>query len=147
MVPSIVDSAGRANDVKRLRGWPATVELLSDTYKQGHDGNAYRAIAIDKRIHFYALNYNGIRETAPLYMWLYKSHPDNNHAEISHPLPPADGPVLIVNYHNKPEYEKALSEDFTRLEPLPSLDLDLGGGKRRQLRLWAGYGYSPTTTR
>ena len=53
---------------------------------------------MDKRIHFYALNYNGIRETAPLYMWLYKSHPDNNHAEISHPLPAGAAPVLIVTH-------------------------------------------------
>ncbi len=147
MVPSLVDSLGRANDVKRLRGWPATVETLSDIYQQGHEGNAYRAVAMDKRIHFYALNYNGILETAPLYMWLYRSHADNNHAEISHPLPAGEAPVLLVNYHQKPEYLEAFSEDFSRIEALPPLDVDLGGGKRRQLRLWAGYGYTPTTTR
>ena len=147
LFPSVVNAAGRANDVKRLRGWPATTEQLSKIYNEGHDGQAYRAIAMDKRIHFYALNYNGIRETAPLYMWLYKSHPDNNHAEISHPLPAGAAPVLIVNYHDKELYRKAFKEDFSRLEALPPLDIDLGGGKRRQLKLWAGYGYRPTQTR
>lgn len=147
MVPSLVNELGRANDVKRLRGWPATVETLSDIYRRGHDGNDFRAIAMDKRIHFYALNYNGIRETAPLYMWLYRSYADNNHAEISHPLPAGEAPVLLVNYHQKKEYPIAFAEDFTRIEELAPLDVDLGGGKRRQLRLWAAYGYTPTTNR
>jgi len=147
MMPSAVDALGRANDVKRLRGWPATVETLSNVYDQGHDGNAYRAIAADKRIHFYALNYNNIGKTAPLHMWLYKSKPDNNHAEITHPLPAGDAPVLLVNYHDKADYVAAFKEDFSRIEELPPLDIDLGGGKRRQLRLWAGYGYKPTKVR
>jgi len=147
MVPSLVDSAGRANDVKRLRGWPATVETLTNVYNKGHDGSSFRAIAMDKRIHFYALNYYKLSNTAPIYMWLNKHKPDNNHAEITHPLPAGTAPVLLVNYHQKDKYLKAFKEDFQRLEKLPPLDIDLGGGKKRQLDLWAGYGYSPTTTR
>ena len=145
--PDLVNAAGRANEVKRLRGWPATVQAVSDAYQKGHDGHKFRAVAMDKRLHFYALNYYGIRETAPHYMWLYRSHPDNNHAEISDPLPAGAAPVLIVNYHNKPEYHAALREDFKRLEELPPIDIDLGGGIRRKLRLWAGYGYEPTQSR
>lgn len=146
-IPEAVNAAGRANEVKRLRGWPATVQAVSEVYRQGHDGNEFRAVAMDKRLHFYALNYYGIRETAPHFMWLYRSHPDNNHAEISDPLPAGEAPVLIVNYHNKPDYHAALKEDFQRLEALPPIDIDLGGGIRRQLKLWAGYDYQPTETR
>ncbi|NNE57484.1 MAG: phospholipid carrier-dependent glycosyltransferase [Hellea sp.] len=147
LVPDIVNAAGRANDVKRLRGWPATAAQLSSVYDRGHEGRNFRAIAMDKRMHFYALNYYGLAETGPVYMWLYKSRPNNNHAEISHPLPAGEAPVLIINYHDKPDYISALLEDFTRLEPLTDLDIDLGGGKRRVLKLWAGYNYQPTTTR
>lgn len=147
-MPSVVDSAGRANDVKRVRAWPATVTDLEDRFRAGHDGAEFRAVAVDKRLHFYALNYYGLPETAPLYMWMFKSKPNNNHAEITHPLLEGERPVLIVNYHDNPEKQlKGLKEDFTRLEALPPLDIDLGGGIHRKLKLWAGYGYQRTTTR
>lgn len=147
LIPAAVNGAGRANDVKRLRGWPQTVETLSNIYVRGHEGQAYRAIATDKRTHFYGLNYYRINDTAPLYMWLQKVKPVNNHAEITHPLPAGDDPVLILNHETEADIMDALREDFIRLEALPDLDIDLGGGKRRRLRLWAGYGYSPTQTR
>ncbi len=147
MMPSAVNALGRANDVKRVRAWPETVSVISGLYEQGHDGNSYRAVATDKRIHFYGLNYYGIGETAPLYMWLLKAKPVNNHAEISHPLPAGSGPVLILNYETESEYIDALKEDFARLEALPPLDIDLGGGKRRTIKLFAGYDYKPTTSR
>lgn len=145
--PELVNKAGRANDLKRARAWPATAEVLAKTFAQGHDGNDFRAVAVDKRIHFYALNYYGLPDNAPLYMWMFRAKPDNNHAEITHPLPAGEAPVLVVNYHDKPEYYAALKDDFTRLEALPPLDIDLGGGIRRTLNLWAGYGYIPTETR
>jgi len=147
LMPDIVNAAGRANEVKRLRGWPETTALLSAVYEKGHEGQGFSAIAMDKRTHFYALNYYGLPETAPIYMWLYKSQPFNNHAEISHPLPIGVSPVLIINYHDTPDYLSALKEDFARLEPLSEFDLDLGGGKHRVLNLWAGYDYRPTSTR
>ena len=143
--PNIVNTLGRANDVKRVRGWPQTVETLKTAYNAGHEGQAFDAIAMDKRINFYSSNYYGLGETAPLYMWMYKSHPEN-HAELSRPLPASEGPVLLVNYYkDDPKYLTAIQEDFERIEPLPPIDIDLGGGKRRQLKLWAGYGYTPTT--
>ncbi len=146
-MPSVVNQAGRANDLKRGRGWLETVKVLEDRFRQGHDGLAFEAIAVDKRKHFYALNYYGLPETAPLFMWMYKSRPNNNHAEITHPLTANNGPVLVVKYHTNSEHMEAFKDDFERLEALPPLDVDLGGGIRRQLNLWAGYGYRPTQTR
>jgi len=52
---------------------------------------------------------------------------------------------LIINYYD--HYEDELREDFARVERLPDIDIDLGGEKRRVLRVWAGYGYTPTTGR
>ncbi len=145
--PSTVNALGRANDVKRVRAWPQTVETLKTVYETGHDGQVFEAIAMDKRINFYSANYYGLGDVAPLYMWMYKSHPEN-HAELSRPLPKSEGPILLVNYYkDDAKYLAAIKEDFDSIVPLPPLDIDLGGGKRRQLNLWAGYGYTPTTRR
>jgi len=51
-------------------------------------------------------------------------------------------PILLINYYRN--YEIFFREDFSRLERLPDIDIDLGGGKRRTLRAWAAYGYTPT---
>lgn len=146
LMPNVVNSLGRANDVKRVRAWPATADLLKDRFMSGHDGQVFRAIAFDKRLHFYALNYYTLGEDAPLRMWMYKTHPEN-HAELSYPLAGGAAPVLLVNYYEDEKYQKALKADFERLIALEPINIDLGGGKRRKLRLWAGYGYSPTQTR
>ena len=98
----------------------------------------------DGVIIFYSLNYYGMAEKVPMKMWMYKSHPEN-HGELTEPLTAQNGPVLILNYYDG--YQDELEEDFERLVPLPPLDIDLGGGKRRTLKLWAGYGYTPTKTR
>jgi len=129
-----------------VRAWPATVTEIAKRFENGHEGHNYRAIAMDKRITYYSLNYYGLAETAPLYMWMFRSHPEN-HAELKYPLSAGDEPVLIVNYYGDEKYQNALVEDFERLEALAPLDIDLGGGKRRTLKLWAGYGYKPTQTR
>ncbi len=145
LVPSLTNALGLANAVKRVRAWPETVSALKSVVDKGHEDLSFEAVAMDKRIIFYDLSYYGLDEAVPLRMWLNKSYPENQ-AEVTHPLPASDGPILIVNYFDK-EYQDELNEDFVRLIPLDDLDIDLGGGKRRTLKLWAGYGYTPTQTR
>lgn len=132
------------NSVKRLREWPATVKALEEVIAKGHEGNSFDLIATDKRIVFYDLNYYGIGETLPLKMWMLHSLP-SNHAELTSPLPQTGGPVLVVQYDDN--HIQWMRADFARLEALPPIDIDLGGGKRRQLNLWAGYEYIPTQSR
>lgn len=132
------------NIVKRLREWPATVAVLEKVISKGHDGNAYEFAATDKRIIFYDLNYYKLEDVLPLKMWMLHGAPTNQ-AELIAPLPQTAGPVLLIQYDNN--HLKWMKEDFTRLEALPPLDIDLGGGKRRQLNLWAGYDYRPTKDR
>ena len=144
LVPAWTEAAGLTNSVKRLRKWPETVKIVEDIYAKGHEGRAYETLALDKRIIFYDLNYYGLAEKLPMKMWMHEAVPAN-HAEMTYPLPAQEGPILVLNYYG--HYEDELHEDFRRLERLPDIDIDLGGGKRRVLRVWAGYGYTPTTGR
>ena len=146
--PALTDLVGLANSTKRLRQWPETVQAVEAIYAQGHAEQAYEVLALDKRIIFYNLIYYGLAEKLPMKMWLYGPAP-SNHAELTAPLHASNtaqvGPVLILNYHD--HYEDELRSDFARLERLDDLVIDLGGGKTRRLRVWAGYGYVPTTGR
>jgi 4-amino-4-deoxy-L-arabinose transferase-like glycosyltransferase len=146
--PSLTNAAGLANSVKRMRGWPATIAQITEIAEQGHEGQAFSAIAADKRLVFFNLTYYGVEEKSgvPLRSWLYSKH-IHNHAEATQPLVAStidDGPVLIVNYFKN--YEKYFKEDFERLEKLAPLTIELGGGKTRTYFMWAGYGYTPTQT-
>ena len=142
--PILTEAVGLSNSVKRLKKWPETVKIVEAIYAQGHEGRAYETLALDKRIIFYDLNYYGLAKKLPMKMWMHEAAPAN-HAELTYPLPVQKGPVLILNYYD--HYEDELQEDFKRLVRLPDIDIDLGGGKRRHLRVWAGYGYTPTTGR
>lgn len=151
LMPSFADTIGQANAFKRTRGWVQTTQAVNTALTKGYQGKAYTAVATDNRLVFYDLNYysqkslEGGSFSAPLKMWLHTARA-NNHAEATAPLSAqSGGPILIVNYYE--DYEGKFREDFTRLEQVGDIDIDLGGGKRRALKLWAGYGYTPTTTR
>ena len=150
--PSLTDKTGMANSVKHLRAWPTTVAELEEILKSGHKGDMFQSVATDKRIIFYSLNYYGLNDTTPLKMWRKNTHPEHQ-ADLQYPLKATDGPVLIINYYSpdvKPgqqDYAQYFREDFARLEKLPPIDIDLGGGKRRKFTLWVGYNYTPTQSR
>jgi len=142
--PKFVDAAGQANAFKRLRGWPETRDAIKDFADLGHEGQTYSAIAFDSRMHFYDMNYYGLGETAPLKMWLY-SPTAHNHAEATMPLPASSGPILLVNHYA--DFADEFETDFGRIVDLGEIKIELGGGKVRTLRLWAGYNYTPTQGR
>lgn len=140
--PSLTDKFGLSNSVKRMRGWPATVEAIKIAFAKGHDGQAFETIAMDNRLLFYDSVYYGLEETAPVRFWQLTAYP-KHHAHLTRPLLKGSGePILLVNFHKN--FEGYFKEDFTRLEPLAPISIDLGGGKKRELNLWAGYGYTPT---
>ncbi len=146
LVPKFADSMGQANAFKRMRAWPETANIISDIAKKGYGGQAYSYIATDNRLVFYDLFYYGLEEKTGLRlkMWLQKSGA-HNHAEATNPLPASDvkaEPVLLVNYYK--DFADEFEEDFTRLEYIDKIEIDLGGGKTRTLWLWAGFGYTPT---
>ncbi len=146
LIPAFANAVGQANTYKRLRGWPETEAIIAQIADAGYKGQAYQAIAADNRLVFYDLNYYGLEADTniPLRMWLHTSH-INNHAEATAALPAStatDGPVLLVNYYK--DYDDEFRADFSKLEHLKTISIDLGGGKTRTLNLWAAYGYTPT---
>ncbi len=146
LVPSFANMAGQANAFKRLRGWPQTQTLLAQTANAGHEGQTFGAITTDNRLVFYNMIYYGLEQNTglPMRMWRLNTSV-NNHAEANVPLETskiADAPVLMINYYMG--YEDKFSDDFKRLEFIDTIEIDLGGGKTRKLKLWAAYGYTPT---
>ncbi len=136
--PTLTNSLGLANAVKRLRAWPETTALIRTAFEKGHEGRAFETVSVDQRILFYDINY--YMRGAPLPLTILM--PDGvakHHAHLTSALQAKDGPVLVVNYYKN--NQEALKTVFARLEPLPPISIDLGGGKRRELKLWAGYGY------
>ena len=138
--PSLTNSFGLANAVKRLRAWPETTAQIRQIYASGHEGQAFQTITTDQRILFYDLTYYTREEKLPLTI-LMPGGKASHHAHLTSALPAQDGPILVINYYANNLDD--LQRDFARLDPLPSIDIDLGGGKRRALKVWAGYGYQP----
>jgi len=133
--PALTDAAGLANSVKRVRGWDDTVQALAmkvEAYEP-------KSIAVDNRITFYALDYYGLGDIAPLYAWQMEARP-HHHAELTRPL--LEGvaePILFVNYHE--EHMERVRADFAQVERLEPLRVDLGGGIVRELDLYLMRGY------
>jgi 4-amino-4-deoxy-L-arabinose transferase-like glycosyltransferase len=138
--PSLTDVLGLTNSVKRLRAWPATVSAVEQLYKAGHDDKAFTSVTTDNRLVYYDLQYYGFKDIAPFYVWSPNTAP-NNHAEMTAPLPRTEGPVLILNHYKN--YDDYFKETFGRLIPQPPLEIDLGGGETRKLKVWVGYDYVP----
>jgi len=142
-IPVWADAIGLANSVKRSRGWPETVSTIAKIYAEGHDGNEFSGVATDNRLIFYDTLYYGLNDTAPISMWKLSPAP-GNHAEMTNPLARTEKPVLLITYYTG--QDELYYEDFEKLIPLEPIDIDLGGGKRRKLNVWAGYNYTPPTT-
>jgi len=137
---NMTNKMGLTNLVKRQISWPETVSAVENIIDKGHNNSSYKFVAIDKRIVFYSLFYYGLNDKLPLRMWTFGKNP-LSHAEMTYPLQSQDGPILLLNYYNQDEL--LLKSDFENLVRLPDLNIDLGGRKRRILRVWAGYGYTP----
>ncbi|GLQ20535.1 ArnT family glycosyltransferase [Algimonas porphyrae] len=138
--PALTDRLGFANAVKRQRGWPETVERITEQFAAGD----YDAVAVDNRLMFYALTYYDMEGTAPLFMWRYEPRL-NNHAEMTRPLPEDDRSVLLISYY--PTYADYFARDFEQLTRLGEIEIDLGGGKSRALIAYAAQGYKGPVAR
>jgi 4-amino-4-deoxy-L-arabinose transferase-like glycosyltransferase len=136
--PPVRDALGLANATKRMVAWPETTQAIREVLKT----DDYAGVATDDRLVHYDLDYYGIADMAPLYMWQLNANPAH-HAELTRALPAGDGPYLIVSrFENFATYFK---EDFVTVEKLESIEIPLGGGKVRRLSLFKATGYTPTT--
>jgi len=142
-----VDTVGVNNSVKRLRAWPET----RDAIRLIAPRDQYSFIATDNRLLFYNLEYyklfpdrNSIKvQTSPfLAMWSLNASPAH-HANLTRALPDTDEPVLLLSYHHN--FESYFREDFDSLIELEPIQIKLGPGKIRHLKVWRGTGYKRTT--
>lgn len=142
-----VDTVGVNNSVKRLRAWPET----RDAIRLIAPRDQYSFIATDNRLLFYNLEYyklfpdrNSIKvQTSPfLTMWSLNASPAH-HANLTRALPDTDEPVLLLSYHHN--FESYFREDFDSLIELEPIQIKLGPGKIRHLKVWRGTGYKRTT--
>ncbi len=132
-----VDAIGMNNAVKRLRAWPETAEAVKAKIAEAD----YAYVATDNRLVFYDLNYYGIGDTK-LAMWSLNASPAH-HASLTRALPETDQPVLILSHHHN--FESYFKEDFETLIELDPIQISLGPGKIRDLRVFRGTGYKRTT--
>ena len=133
--PQLTDDLGFANSVKRQRGWPETREVIEAELARGN----YSAVAVDQRLTFYALNYYGMDEAAPLHIWRFEPSV-TNHAELTRALPEGARDVLLASYFFE-SYEPYFAADFDTLDVIRDVEVQLGGGKVRRLRLYRASGY------
>lgn len=132
-----IDAIGMNNAVKRLRAWPET----ADTIKARLAEADYDYVAADNRLVFYDLNYYGIGKTE-LAMWSLNASPAH-HASLTRALPNTNAPVLILSHHHN--FEAYFREDFETLTELAPIQINLGPGKTRDLRVFRGTGYKRTS--
>lgn len=138
VAPAVADAIGQANAFKRVRGWQATSDAIATAARQG----GYRTIAVDSRLVWHALDYYGRPWDRPVRMWLRKTEAQSQ-AETVAPLSAgAADPVLVVSI--RPDQEAEIAGDFAGFRPLGMTRIDLGGGKSRDLYLYAGSGFAPT---
>ena len=150
MSPPIIDAAGLNNPVKRLRAWPETAEAI----RKHANEDSYAFIAVDNRLVFYDLNYYEIfpkrwrmtvklqRPPPELAMWSLNASPAH-HANLTRALPDTDAPVLLISYHHN--FERYFREDFDTLIALDTISINLGPGKKRELKAWRAEGYKRTS--
>ena len=151
-----VDAVGVNNAVKRLRAWPETADAVKDRLA----GGEYAYVAADNRLVFYDLNYylpdldprrNKLHmmvkiaqpwEPTKLTMWSLNASPAQ-HASLTRALPDTDKPVLLLSHHHN--FEAYFREDFETLTELPPIQINLGPGKIRDLKVFRGTGYKRTS--
>ena len=133
----LADGLGRANDFKRVREWPASVQAIADA---AH-GADVAAIAFDDRNDFHQMQRYGPQDAPPLFMWM-RYGGAHNFAEATWPLPAGYGErVLIVS--ERPQEAPLILGDFARIEPAGEIVIPLGGGIERRYQLFVGQGYDP----
>ncbi len=98
--PRLIDKAGFANSIKRVRGWKAMSEAILDEAELDQANGGLSAIAVDNRFLFnttayYQRDYFSRPDALPLTIWVKRAEAGNQ-AEAESPLTPAQGRRVIV---------------------------------------------------
>lgn len=136
--PSWSDTLSLDEAFKRTRGWPATTDALAAIIKE----TGASAILVDERENWHGLDYYGRGGTLPVPVYTWHRNPAPKSYAETFRLP--DGynrPVLIAAkskfLHNR------IERDFTKVEQLGPLDIQLGANTTRRLNLYLATGFHP----
>jgi len=140
--PALIETLGRSNDFKRVRGWEEVGKFVEVRANEGLGDAPFTAVLVNDRLTFGELLYYAPDLTVPLTMWDANGIPEN-HFELMNPFAAElDGNVLIVARGRRAERIAAGFETSIELEPL---EVEIGGGRTRNYRLFAATGYSGPT--
>jgi 4-amino-4-deoxy-L-arabinose transferase-like glycosyltransferase len=137
VAPTVADAIDQSNAFKRVRGWEDTTRTISAAATEG----GYRTIMVDSRLVWHALDYYGDVENPPVRMWLRTGEPQSQAETVAPMQAGAADPVLIVSI--RPDQEAEIARDFGAFRALGVKRIDLGGGKTRDLYLYAGSRFAP----
>jgi len=147
--PQLADRAGAANSLKRLRGWRATTQSITQRADleglSAAPGGALSAVAVDDRFLFneaayYGRGYFG-RAGPPLTMWVKGAAPQNQ-AELTAPLTPALGRrVLAVSVEGR--NTAAMTADFASASDRQINEVSLDLKHWRSTTSFIGAGFRP----
>jgi 4-amino-4-deoxy-L-arabinose transferase-like glycosyltransferase len=144
--PSVADSLGLSNSIKRVRGWETTIAGLVTRAREEQGGQRLSAVAVDDRFLFnaaayYGRDYFGRLGAPPLTHWVRESKP-NNQAEVEAPLTRALGRrVLAASYEG--QYAAEMAQDFGTVSGKELVGVRLDAKHRRRTELFIGDGFAP----
>jgi len=138
LAPSVADTAGGSNLIKRVRGWDQTAADLGQIALE-HDASA---LMFDERENWHGVDYYGRNlNLPPIRAWRVTDHPRSHAEEAGTMLPGEDRAVLIASY--RPDFRPRIRADFDTIESLGTLTVPLGPNRNRVLKLYLASGYHP----
>lgn len=136
--PQVINDVGLANAVKRLRGWPDTVDMVNAELAN----DEYTSVIVDEREIWHGLDYYG-RDgliDVPILAWRRQEGAKSFSEEA--PLTPENtAPALVLSY--RASQREKMAADFETFERIGEREIDLGGGKFRRFVLFKAEGFSP----
>lgn len=138
--PSVGDSIGVANALKRVRGWKEMTIELADLAKKTNAS----VVMFDDRESWHGVDYYSASRhigLPPLRAWRRGDVPRSYAEEAGAMQPGEDARVLIGA--TSPDQRPMLRSDFTTIEDLGYLKIALGPKRTRFVKMYLGSGYHP----
>ncbi len=129
---ALIDQIGRANDIKRVRGWPAQAAQIAEMTKD------YPALLVDDRELMGSLLYYLRDLNKPIMAWDLNRHVDN-HYEAFYAYDPERFPVVALVM----KYPRSINQyiEFNTLLPIGTSRMDLGIDCPRIVELYEARDY------
>ncbi len=134
--PALVHALGGDNAFKQVRGWEEMGAAVAEMRSSGYQDKSYTAVLTDDRFIHTELLYYARPHQQPLVIWNDKASAQN-HFELTAPFAADLGSiVLFVTERSEAEAAGILSQ-FQEHRLVNMLEIPIGGGKFRVIRLFA----------